>query len=275
MTAAFAAEAIKIRKRPATWVLGAILVATVVLLGYVATYFGERALAGDPARVQEADILRRVMLTENVVPAVLNVIADLGGPIALILGAMVAGSEYGWNTLKMILTQRPGRLSILSEKALALGVVLAVLVALTFTTAFAASVVVAQFTDATIQLPGAWEVTRGLGAAWLSLGAWMAIGFALAVLLRGTTLAVGLGLIYGLVIENLISGFAGMVDLLETVSKALPGPNAGALAGSFTDGIMPVEADAIGTTHAVLVLAAYVLGSVAVAALALSRRDVA
>lgn len=276
MTAVFVAEAIKIRKRPATWVLGGILVSALVLLGYVASYVALQQIGGDPRNAQDAEIFRRLLLPENVVPVALGIIAGLGGAIALILGAIAAGSEYGWNTLKTILTQRPGRLTVLGGKVGGLAVLLAVFVAACFAAAFASSLVVARLTDAAIHLPGAWEVVRGFGAAWLILGAWTAIGFALAVLFRGTALAVGLGLVYGLVIENLIAGFSNIVGWLETVNKALPGTNASALTGSFGSGLPGGEGiSSVDATQGALVLATYVVGAVALAALALRRRDVA
>ena len=53
------------------------------------------------------------------------------------------GSEYGWATFKTILTQRPGRTTLFLGKLLALGVILALLVALTFAIGGASSLAVA------------------------------------------------------------------------------------------------------------------------------------
>ncbi|MDQ3855311.1 MAG: ABC transporter permease [Chloroflexota bacterium] len=273
MTAAFAAEVIKLRKRPSTWVLSGILISVILLLGYVATYFIQLQLLGNPDTARDGETVRAMLLLQNVTLAVLGIVASLGGPIALILGAMTAGSEYGWGTLKTILTQRPGRLSVLAGKAGGLAALLAGLVVISFGAASVSAGVATQLVDAPLHLPGAWELVRGLAAGWLILAAWTAIGFALAILVRGTALAVGLGLVYGLVVENLIAGLSGVVDLFDIVRKGLPGPNASALAAAFDKAAVSPQA-AVGPGHAALVLGAYVVGAVALASVVLWRRDV-
>src|SRR5438046_2240179 len=44
------------------------------------------------------------------------------GALALVLGALVTGSEYGWGTVKVQLTQRPSRAAMMTGQALALAV---------------------------------------------------------------------------------------------------------------------------------------------------------
>ena len=109
LTASFAAEVLKLRKRPATWALGGLLAAAIVLLRYVLLYVISRQAPGPGVSAQEIAMLKEVLLPRNLVPTMLNILPSIGGAIALILGALVTGSEYGWTTLKTILTQRPGR----------------------------------------------------------------------------------------------------------------------------------------------------------------------
>jgi ABC-type transport system involved in multi-copper enzyme maturation permease subunit len=275
MTATFAAESLKLRKRPATWVLGALLAATVVLFGYVLAYVVTRALPADAAGAQQLDSLQRALRPENFPSVVLSVLAGFGGPIALILGAMAAGSEYGWNTLKTILTQRPSRLSVLAGKLLGLGAVLAAFAASSFAAALAASLVLAPIMDAPIAFPSLLEIARDLLAAWLILAAWAAIGLALGTVLRGTSLAIGLGLTYGLVVEGSIGIFARQVELLATLHKLLPGTNSAALARSLASSVLEQPPAPVGAARAVFTLACYIVGCSAIAALVLRRRDVA
>ena len=276
LTASFSAEVLKLRKRPAVWTLGALLVAAIVLFRYVIGYAITRQPGGDAGNAQELAALAQSLLVRNVVPATVAMLSSVGGAIALILGALVAGSEYGWQTLKSILTQRPGRLAVLGGKALGLGAVLAAGVLASFAAALASSLVLAGVMDTSVALPGLGELARGVGAAWLILGAWAAVGMALATLFRGTALAIGLGLVYSLVLETIVGGLAGQVNWLATLYKGLPGPNAGALAAAFGPSGAAERAGAlVGTTQAGLVLAAYVAASMALAALVLWRRDVA
>src|SRR5205807_120599 len=57
---------------------------------------------------------------------------SVAGPIALILGVLVAGGEFGWATLKTVFTQRPGRVAAMVGKMCALAGILGVLVAALF-----------------------------------------------------------------------------------------------------------------------------------------------
>ena len=275
LTASFTAEVLKLRKRPATWALGALLAAAIVLLRYVLAYVISRQAPGPGVSAQEIAMLKEALLPRNVVPMMLNILPGIGGAVALILGALVAGSEYGWTTLKTILTQRPGRLGVLGGKALAVGGVLGLYVALSFAASLAAGLVLAGVTGGAATLPGAAEIARGLGAAWLILAAWAALGMLLATAFRGTALAIGLGLIYSLVVESIIATLAGGVTWLATLRKGLPGANAGALVDAFPVAVPDTASALVGPAHAGLVLAAYVVAGVALAALLLRRRDVA
>ena len=53
-----------------------------------------------------------------------------------------------------------------------------------------------------VSWPGLFDLVRALGAGWLILAVWAMLGVLLGVLWRGTALAIGLGILYGLVIEG-------------------------------------------------------------------------
>ena len=63
------------------------------------------------------------------------------------------GSEYGWDTLKTLFTQRPGRLHVFAAKLAALGIVLVPFVLALFAAGAVASLVIAQIEDAPGALP--------------------------------------------------------------------------------------------------------------------------
>jgi ABC-2 type transport system permease protein len=119
MLASLGAELLKIRKRPSTWVLALIWLAIIVLLNYTLTYallssapppsFPE----GTPKKQQEQlqqqqeqfqEQQLRFLYPENLVPNLIPGYPNVGAPIALILGALAVGSEYGWSTFKTVLT---------------------------------------------------------------------------------------------------------------------------------------------------------------------------
>jgi hypothetical protein len=155
-----------------------------------------------------------------------------------------------------------------------------VLVAMTLATFLAAaggSAMVTQLERGTLAWPPAAELVAGLGAGWLILAAWGSVGLALGFLLRGTGLAVGLGLVYAFVIESIIAALVGASPIIEAVARGLVGVNAGALGASFGP---ELPASLGGSTLevapavAAAVLAAYLAAGVTVAAIVVRARDV-
>ena len=107
------------------------------------------------------------------------------------MGALVAGSEYGWGTLKTILTQRPGRSAVLAGKLLAIVTAILVVVVGVFALNALWSWVIAATEDRAADWPSALELAKGIGAGWLVLGTWSLVGAALGILFRSTSLAIG------------------------------------------------------------------------------------
>jgi ABC-2 type transport system permease protein len=135
---------------------------------------------------------------------VLSNISSTEGTLALILRALVVGSEYGWGTLKTVLSQRPGRLTAFFAKMLALGAVLVLFVLLAFVVGAICSLIVIGIQGATVDWPSLVELLEGLGAGAVILAVWAALGVFLATLFQSTALAVGLGLFYALALEGLV-----------------------------------------------------------------------
>ncbi len=268
-----AAEVLKLRKRRATWALGVLLVLSMAVGHYFAYSAWLASLeSGAPERVA---VTRWWLLPENAAPLVVDTVGFIAGPIALILGALVGGSEYGWNTLKTILTRRAGRAGVLLGKGLALGVLLAAVVPAIFAAGFCLSLLTAGTIDAARRTPEAWPLLGAMVAAWLILAAWGMVGLALGVVSRGTTLAVGLGLVYALAIEFAIRGIVSAEQgLMANVRDALIGANASALARSFVPDVVAEAPVEIGSGRAVLTLIGYIIGSLWVAWIVFQQRDI-
>ncbi|MGB3681652.1 MAG: ABC transporter permease subunit [Rubrobacteraceae bacterium] len=299
MLSSFTAETMKLRKRPATWVLALIWV---VIIGffYFSTYaFTVNAPPPQPPQGEDApppevqqqieaeneafnEALIASLYPENLVSNFMTGgVINIGAALALILGALVVGSEYGWGTFKTSLTQSPGRLGVLFGKLVAFVLALVLFVLLGFAAAAICAFVIAQLEGATVDWPSLTKFAKGIGAGTLIFAMWGAFGFALAALFRGTALAIGLGLGWLLAVESLISSLAGPNSdnaTLETIRKAMPGENAFALAQSFgsalpdelSGGFQPlVEAG-----QATWVLAAYSIGFILISVLLFWRRDV-
>ncbi len=280
MFASLSFELLKLRKRPAVWVLGMVLVLVVIVFDYYSFYSAIRSLeqgGEDPTRqISDVGEFKSYLLPTSLTVNVAGLLAQFGGPIALILGALAAGGEYGWGTLKTGLTQGPGRLAVFSGKLMAVGAVLVVYALLALGAGAAGSSVVAGLLGEPVGWPPVVKLFLGLGVIWLVLGAWAAVGLFLATLLRGTAMAIGLGLVYGLAIEGLILGFSESNRFMEAFAHVLLVRNAGELANALGD--VPrafVSPDPVDPAQAALVLTGYVVCLLLVAALVFGRRDVA
>jgi ABC-2 type transport system permease protein len=278
VTGAISAELLKLRKSWSTWILGGVLVLGLFLLGYLLIYLlVQNPPPGGSGAERGIAALKQTLLPANVVPNVLGFLSSLGGPIALVIGALNSAREYSLRTITAVLTQRPSRLGLLGAKTIALALVLGILAVACFAVGVLGSLLVAALEGTGGSLPSIAEIAKGAAASWLILGAWAALGFALGMVLRSTGLAIGLGLVYALVIETVIAALGFALCAFETVSRGLLGRNASALAESFGQlnvgggqNGAPVNAPAT----AALVLAAYVIGSLVVAAILFIRRDV-
>ncbi len=279
MVSAFSAEWLKLRKRPAVWVLAIVLIGLIATLQYFLLFV---ILVASPPnlRLQGAtvDALRESLYPMHFVRQSLGTVSGgFGSAIALILGVLAVGSEYGWSTLKTVLTQRPGRVTTFLGKAAAVGLTLVVFDVLLFATGAASSGLIGAYYGAAGSWPGVFDVVKGLLAAWLIMAVWAGLGVALAELFRQSGLAIGLGLIYSILFETILFNVLRSFSWVQTVEKAFPGTNGTALTQSFGSAIRGAAAaqqPLVGATQAVLVLAAYLVVFLAIAATLLRQRDV-
>jgi ABC-type transport system involved in multi-copper enzyme maturation permease subunit len=278
MMGALRGEWLKLRKRPAVWLLGGVLLTLVVLLTYGLLFL---IVVTRPGSVQVGgggvDALKQAMYPTNFVVAVLSGGGGgFGGAVALILGALTFGSEYGWATLKTIFTQRPARLEVFAAKLLALAAVLAVYDLAIFTAGALVSALVGAYFGHLTPWPSLLSVLEGVLAGWLILAFWASLGTALAVLFRQAGLAIGLGLVYSLAVEGILFGLLGQFDWMKNVEKAFPGANGTALIQTLsTRPRSPQNPEpTVGALQAIVVLLAYLVIFAAVSGLVLRRRDV-
>jgi ABC-type transport system involved in multi-copper enzyme maturation permease subunit len=273
--ASFRAEIIKQVRRPAIWIILAIAAALSLLFGYIIPYIIYTHPPQGVSAQDQADILKS-MIPEGWLGNQIGGLALFGAAFCLILGVIVTGSEYGWNTIATILTQRPGRLAVLGGKLLALVLIAVVYEIVVVGPAAPASYIVARRLDAPMNWPSIPQFFGGVGAGLLLLCMWALGGAFLAILFRGTALAIGLGMVYLFVIENLITGFAGRLSVLKTIEKLLPGVNGGALisAVSNTSGNPGVD-HVISATRGGITVAVYAAIFVIIATVVFRQRDVA
>jgi ABC-2 type transport system permease protein len=285
MRASLTAELLKVGKRPATWLIAVAWLVLSLLFGYLFPYLSYRGAptgpaAGAGAGQASAEQVLAEALPANLVPTAIQGFPVFAGALALLLGALSAGSEYGWGTWKTILAQGPGRLAVLAGKLAALGLVLGLVVLATFAVAAPASWLIAAVESQPLRWPPLAELAQGLAAGWLVVGMWGWAGMFLGILVRGTSLAIGLGLVWTLAVENLVRGFASLLAAIEVLQRFMPGTNAGSVAAAVGVPVQGAPGGTLGVTttvdgtRATLVLAAYLVAFTAAAAVLLQRRDV-
>jgi len=270
----FVAEIMKLRRRPALWVILALWFAMALAFGYVIPYLIYKNPPNGGAG------LDRQQLLTSLVPSgwlgnVVGGIPLFGVAMILVTAVLVVGSEFGWSTLGTVMTQRPGRLEVLAGKLGALAAVAALFEVVVFAPGAVASSIVARALHAPLDWPQATEMLKVFAGGFLILVAWAAIGAALAVIFRSTPLPIGLGLVWLLVIESLISGFGDQLRVLGILRQGLPGTSGGSLAASFTSSLpdTPGVSAVTGPVHAVVVLLAWCISSIVLSSLFLRRRD--
>jgi ABC-2 type transport system permease protein len=281
MLSSYRAEMLKLVRWPAMWVLAAVFLVLAQVFGYLIPYVGYRSGGGSgfAAGATQEQLLADI-LPASLVGNTLSGFPMFAGAVALIIGALAAGSEYGWGTLKTILTQRLGRRPLLSGKLLAIETSILALILVVFAMNSLWSWVISETVGKPAEWPSVLDVTSGIAVGWLILGVWSLVGVLLGTLFRSTSLAVGLGLVWALAVENVVRGFAGLIEFLDTFQRALPGINAGSLVASLGAATLDQSGGTPGVTavvsgqQAVVVLIAYAVALPLIAGLTLHRQDV-
>lgn len=274
MSGSIAAELLVLRKRISTWILLGIWIVLALAFSYLLPYLTYRNSLGTAAPQPLAP-----MLPQSLVSVLLGGFPFYGGVLALMLGALSVGSEYGWDMLKTLFTQGPSRLRMFAAKLVALGIALIPFVLLVYASGAICSVLIANAEHAAISWPEPWLLARALLTGWFILAVWTAFGVLLAVLTRGTSLAIGIGILWTLIIEGLISALLNESNLLRPIVKLFIRANAYSLGRSLgaavAGGPGTFAGPYVGAVQALIVLALYLGGFILLAAVMLRRRDVA
>lgn len=274
------AELAKLARRPASWVLLAAAVVLSQVFGYLIPYLGYRTGSGGPST--EGQTARQLLASTLPAQVVTNTTAAFpvfSGALALVLGALVTGSEFTGGTLKTLLTQGPRRGVVLGGQVVALVVATGVGVAALFATCAASSAGIAVVEDQALNWPSLGAMASGLGSGWLVVAMWAALGAALGLLLRSVALPIGLGVVWILGIENLVSAVAASsLTALQPLRDVLPGVGSGSLitavipaqAGSLPPGVRAV----VSGERGLLTVLVYAVGSALLMIAVARRRDV-
>jgi hypothetical protein len=228
------ADLLRLRKWPAVWVtIGAWLTMN-AMFGYIFDYVTYTSGTNSFSNEGES----RAELLAKLLPASIpDVLAQgmpmFGGAIMMVLGAIIAGNGYGWGTWKTVLTQGPSRTSTLVGSLSATTALVAGLVTVTVVSDYVMSLGVALAESQSTALPGLGDTAQAIGVAFLVMEMWAMAGYLLGTVARGPALSVGLGLVWALVIENLLRGVGASLSWVDAFTHVLPGTASGSLVGQM------------------------------------------
>jgi hypothetical protein len=276
--AAIRAEWFKVARRPSMWITIGLLLATSIGLEYVLVYVVATHPPPGAARVGNALTNARIDLyPASLIKKTLANMSGLYGIFALIIGVLVQGSEYSWGTVKTAHLQLPGRITIAFGSLVSLAALGLLMAAGLFAVGAGAGYGIAVLDKVTVVWPSTTDLVKGVAAAWLILYFFEVLGFALATVLKSSAVAIGLGLAYLLVVENLIfSLLVNLGDTFKHIQQLFPIANAGFLQLSF-GAVRAAEAAApppVDATHAVVVIGIWLVGLAVIAGAVLRVRDI-
>ena len=190
--------------------------------------------------------------------------AGLLGIVALCVFAAQTAQEYTYGTLRNLLVRQPRRLQLLLGKYLSMAsfaivmVILAAVVSMSL--AFGLSGKAKVATDAWITSDALQELAKTFGNVLLSVIAFGTIGMILGLLLRSPISAISLGVIWLLIVENIL------VAVKSSLGTWMPGILISTIAVGGTDDIS--------YTHSITMVTIYLVVSTAIVVTLFKRRDV-
>lgn len=257
------------------------LVSVALLVGLLGLIIIASATVGQNGPDPEDGIAARALLTfPGAYDFVLSFMFGLGGLVAVIYGAAVAGSEWSWGTLKTAVARGESRARYMLGTFLAIALMIAVGLAITF--ALGVGLVVLGASIAGISTSGLTDadtlarLPAMVGRGWFAVVEQAALGFAIATLARSQLAGIGAGIAFYFG-ETFASIF--LPDIVKFMPFAVArasvdtggdggfgGGGGGGGGGGLTEALAP--------DTALLLVAAWLVGSLLVAVLFTERAEI-
>jgi ABC-2 type transport system permease protein len=263
----FAADTLKLARRLATWLSLGLLVGLLLLVFL--------AIGGTAGRSTSpgAQGALAILTFPAAYSAIFAFILGLGGLLAVIYGAAVAGSEWIWGTLKSAVARGESRTLYL----LALFASIALMIAIGILIAFGVGIIAAYVGGRLAGVPvgdlrDAETLSRlpmQLLRGWIALLEEAALGFAIATLARSQLagIGVGIGVYFG---ESFASIFLPDIVKYLPFNAAAAAASSGESNGGFGgNGVPHLPPDT-----ALVIIVVWLVGSLVVAAIATERAEI-
>jgi ABC-2 type transport system permease protein len=282
--ASMRAELLVLRKWPAAWGLLAIGPLLVLLSDYLAEWIFYLTLT-------PADYSTEGTPSQNLpslLPSQFNIIAVFQFTFAgtapfIVLGAAMAGGDWGRGTITTALLQGPGRARTFAGQVGALVVAVTASVLATFAVAAAASSVIRLVEARSVNpvagaFPGTGVIAESVGAALLVAVAYGVVGLFLGTVFRSAAGAVAVALVWTLIVEGTLWDLALQLPhgLVRTITDLTLNTSAVTVTGDFGTpggGAGSQNYLIVRPAVAIVTLLAYIAAALLLSLLVLRRRD--
>ena len=259
----------KLIRRPASFVSVGLLVGLLGLILIAAATVGQGTARGSANA-------RALITFPGAYDLILSFMFGLGGLVAVIYGAAVAGSEWSWGTLKTAVARGESRARYMLATFVATMVMVAVGLALTFALGIGLAVLAANIAGISTAGVSDADTLQRLPAmaarGWFAVVEQAGLGFAIATLARSQLAGIGAGIAF-----YFGEGFASIFfpDIIKympfAVARASIDTGAQGGFGGGGGGAAPV---ALEPDTALLLVAAWLIGALLVTVLFTERAEI-
>lgn len=269
-------EALKMRRRPMTWVTFLIVMLAVVaipVLGYIAI---NASTFANPA--QKAEELQSFLLPNGITLG-LEISTIVGSIVLTVLAAGIIGSEYGWGTTRVLVGSGADRTRLMVAKILYVALITLMFVLAGTFVGSLTSLAVTVVTGNELTLggfSGAWLVDlalmllRGFFVTFVSA----VIGFAVASMTRSLAAGIAVGIGIG-ALEPILSALLSLAGTVgDIVNQFLLFPNINSIVALNGFGEVTPPANALNPWQAAAVLTGYIVLLLGASIIIFRRRDI-
>lgn len=265
------AELYGMRHRRAFTVLPIVWLLQIVLFAYVANFIV--AMTVEDLSGLQREAMLASLTTESASAAVLGSLPMYGAPVLIILGALMAAGDERSGILRLTVSRVPERGTVLTGKITALLLLVSVVIVLSVVTAAVCAIVISLIEGT----PMRWDlsaIVTETAASWLIASAWAMMGFMLGIVTRSLAASIAIGVLWALVLEQMVHGLAAVATALAPVRVGLISGASAVLADAAGIASMPGGVPDAPVSAAIAVLVAWTVVSGAVATVVFRARDI-
>jgi len=259
--------------RPASFVSVGLLVGLLGLILLASATVGQR---DDSPRGQAA--AAALLTFPGAYDLILSFLFGLGGLVAVIYGAAIAGSEWSWGTLKNAVARGESRARYMLSTFAAIALMVAVGLALSFALGILLDLLAATIagipTDGVTDADTLARLPAMAGRGWFAVVEQAALGFAIATLARSQLAGIGAGIAFyfgegfaSIFLPDIIKYMPFAVARASVATEGSSGGFGGG--GGGGSGVEALSADT-----ALLLVAAWLIGSLIVTVLFTERAEI-